>query len=92
MLHGCSIGDNSLIGIGAVVLNGAKIGKNCLIGSKALIPEGKVIPDNSMVVGIPGRVIKTIDNDTELFLKASADHYNENWKRFSKTLKLIDED
>ena len=92
MLHGCSIGDNSLIGIGAVVLNGAKIGKNCLIGSKALIPEGKVIPDNSMVVGIPGRVIKTIDNEMELFLKASADHYNDNWNRFSKTLKLIDED
>jgi carbonic anhydrase/acetyltransferase-like protein (isoleucine patch superfamily) len=54
MLHGCTIGDNSLVGIGAVILNGAKIGKNCLIGSKALIPEGKVIPDNSMVVGIPG--------------------------------------
>ena len=92
MLHGCTIGDNSLIGIGAVVLNGAKIGKNCLIGSKALIPEGKDIPDNSMVVGIPGRIIKTIDKDMELFLKASADHYNENWKRFSKTLKLIDGD
>ena len=92
MLHGCNIGDNSLIGIGVVVLNGAKIGKNCLIGSKALIPEGKVIPDNSMVVGIPGRIIKTIDKDMELFLKASADHYNENWKRFSKTLKLMDGD
>ena len=60
MLHGCTIGDNTLIGMGATILNGAKIGKNCLIGSKALIPEGKVIPDNSMVVGIPGRVIKTI--------------------------------
>ena len=92
MLHGCDIGDNSLIGIGAVILNGAKIGKNCLIGSKALIPEGKIIPDNSMVVGIPGRVIKSIDKDMELFLKASADHYNENWNRFSKTLKLIDGD
>src|ERR1700760_320070 len=58
MLHGCTIGDNSLIGIGAVVLNGARIGKNCLIGAKALIPEGKEIPDGSLVVGAPGRVIR----------------------------------
>ena len=86
MLHGCTIEDNSLIGIGAVILNGAKIGKNCLIGSKALIPEGKVIPDNSMVVGIPGRVIKTIDSDMELFLKASADHYCDNWELFNSKL------
>ena len=90
MLHGCTIGDNSLVGIGAVILNGAKIGKNCLIGSKALIPEGKVIPDNSMVVGIPGRVIKTIDSDMELFLKASADHYCDNWELFNSKLKLIE--
>ena len=89
MLHGCTIGDNSLVGIGSVILNGAKIGKNCLIGSKALIPEGKIIPDNSMVVGIPGRVIKTIDSEMELFLKASADHYCENWKLFNSKLKLI---
>ena len=90
MLHGCEIGDGSLIGIGSVILNGAKIGKNCLIGSKALIPEGKVIPDNSMVVGIPGRVIKTIDSDMELFLKASADHYCDNWELFNSKLKLIE--
>lgn len=89
MLHGCEIGDGSLIGIGSVILNGAKIGKNCLIGSKALIPEGKIIPDNSMVVGIPGRVIKTIDSEMELFLKASADHYCENWELFNRKLKLI---
>jgi len=92
MLHGCTIGNNSLIGIGAVILNGSKIGNNCLIGSKTLIPEGKVIPDNSMVVGIPGRVIKTIDSDMEVFLKASADHYCENWKLFFNKLKLIDEE
>ena len=89
MLHGCEIGDNSLIGIGAVVLNGAKIGKNCLIGSKTLIGEKKEIPDNSMVIGIPGKVIKTIDSDMEIFLKASADHYCENWKNFNQNLKLI---
>ena len=75
-----------------MLIESSSASKNCLIGSKALIPEGKVIPDNSMVVGIPGRVIKTIDNDMEIFLKASADHYNENWNRFSKTLKLINED
>jgi carbonic anhydrase/acetyltransferase-like protein (isoleucine patch superfamily) len=90
MLHGCEIGENSLIGIGAVVLNGAKIGKNCLIGSKTLIGEGKIIPDNSMVIGIPGKVIKTIDVDLERFLKASADHYCDNWKNFNKNLKLIE--
>ncbi|MEC7830149.1 MAG: gamma carbonic anhydrase family protein [Pseudomonadota bacterium] len=89
MLHGCEIGDNSLIGIGAVVLNGAKIGRNCLIGSKTLIGEKKEIPDNSMVIGIPGKVIKTIDSDMEIFLKASADHYCENWKNFNQNLKLI---
>ena len=89
MLHGCEIGSNSLIGIGAVVLNGAKIGKNCLIGSKTLIGEKKEIPDNSMVIGIPGKVIKTIDSDMEIFLKASADHYCENWKNFNQNLKLV---
>ena len=65
MLHGCDIGDNSLIGIGAVILNGAKIGKNCLIGSKTLITEGKEIPDNSMVIGIPGKIIKSVDTERE---------------------------
>ncbi len=60
MLHGCTIGDNSLVGIGAVILNGAKIGRNCLIGAKALIAEGKEIPDNSMVLGAPGRVVRQV--------------------------------
>ena len=89
MLHGCSIGDNSLIGIGTVILNGAKIGKNCLIGSKTLIPEKKEIPDNSMVVGLPGKVIREIDKDMENFLIASADHYCENWKNYKENLKLL---
>ena len=89
MLHGCSIGYNSLIGIGTVILNGAKIGKNCLIGSKTLIPEKKEIPDNSMVVGVPGKVIRTIDKDMESFLIASADHYCENWKNYKENLKLL---
>src|ERR1700744_4802776 len=63
MLHGCTVGDNCLIGIGAVVLNGARIGKNCLIGAKALIAEGKEIPDNSLVVGAPGRVLRPLSED-----------------------------
>lgn len=75
MLHGCTIGDNTLIGIGSTILNGAKIGKNCIIGAHALITEGKEIPDNSLVVGSPGRVIRTLDDDTEAMLRASADHY-----------------
>ena len=89
MLHGCSIGNNSLVGIGAVVLNGAKIGNNCLLGSKTLIPEKKEIPDNSMVVGIPGKVIRTIDKDMEDFLIASANHYCENWKNYKQNLELL---
>lgn len=90
MLHGCTVGDNSLIGIGATVLNGARIGKNCIIGAHALITEGKEIPDNSLVVGSPGRAIKTLDAGIEEMLKASADHYVANWKRHSRDLRRID--
>lgn len=86
MLHGCTIGDNSLIGIGSIVLNGAKIGKNCLIGAGALIPEGKEIPDNSLVMGAPGKVIRQIGEQQALVLQASALHYVENWKRFRREL------
>ena len=82
MLHGCTIGDNTLIGIGAVVLNGARIGRNCLIGAKALIPEGKEIPDNSLVVGAPGRVLRPVSEAQIAFLAHSAAHYVENWKRY----------
>jgi carbonic anhydrase/acetyltransferase-like protein (isoleucine patch superfamily) len=90
MLHGCTIGDYSLIGIGATILNGAKIGRNCIIGAHALITEGKDIPDNSMVVGAPGRVIKTLDEDMAVMLKASADHYVENWQRHKTQIKPIE--
>lgn len=82
MLHGATIGDNSLIGIGAVVLNHAVIGKNCIIGAKALIPEGKVIPDNSLVMGAPGKVIREVSADQAQMLIGSALHYVENWKRY----------
>lgn len=90
MLHGCTIGDNCLIGIGATILNNVKIGSNCLIGAHALIPEGKEIPDNSMVVGAPGRIVKTINADMEEMLKINASVYVKNWQRFSKGLKLQD--
>ncbi len=81
MLHGCTIGDNSLIGIGSIVLNGARIGKNCLIGANCLITEGKEIPDNSLVMGAPGKVIREIGEGQIQALKMSAVHYVENWKR-----------
>ena len=82
MLHGCTIGDNSLIGINAVVLNHAVIGKNCIIGANALIPEGKFIPDNSVVMGSPGKVIKTLDEHGAARLRLSALHYAEHYKNF----------
>lgn len=89
MLHGCTIGNNSLIGMGATILNGAVIGENCLIGAGALIPEGKVIPDNSLVVGMPGKVIRQLDEAAVQGLKASAQHYVANARRFSAGLKEI---
>ena len=88
MLHGCTIGDNTLIGIGAVVLNGARIGRNCLIGAKALIPEGKEIPDNSLVVGAPGRVLRPVSDAQIAFFAHSAAHYVENWKRYAAELSM----
>ncbi|KRA96774.1 acetyltransferase [Devosia sp. Root685] len=86
IIHGCTIGDNTLIGMGATVLNGAKIGKNCLIGANALITEGKEIPDNSLVVGAPGKVIRTLDAEAIAGLTASADRYVKNAKRFAAGL------
>jgi carbonic anhydrase/acetyltransferase-like protein (isoleucine patch superfamily) len=87
MLHGCDIGDGSLIGIGAVVLNGAKIGRNCLIGAKSLIPEGKEIPDNSLVMGAPGKVVREVSEAQLATLRESAAGYVRNWKRFARELK-----
>jgi len=87
MLHSCIVGDNSLIGIGAVVLSRAKIGKNCIIGAKALIPEGREIPDNSLVVGAPGKVIREVGPEQAAFLTASAQHYVANWKRYVSDLR-----
>jgi len=87
MLHGCTIGEGSLIGIGSVVLNGAKIGKGCLIGAKALITEGKEIPDYSLVMGAPGKVVRTFTPDEAANLLKNADSYQKNWKRFRDGLE-----
>ena len=89
MLHGCSVGDYSLVGIGATILNGAKIGRHCIIGAHALIAEGKEIPDGSVVMGSPGKVVKPIAEGVDVMLKASADHYVDNAKRFAAGLKEI---
>lgn len=89
IVHGCSIGDNSLIGMGATVLNGARIGRNCLIGANALVTENKVIPDNSMVVGAPGKVVREIDAAGVEALAASAERYVRNAKRFAMGLTEI---
>ena len=89
MLHGCHIGDGSLIGIGAIVLNGARIGRGCLIGAGALITEGKEIPDYSLVMGAPGKVVRTLDPEQAAGLAAGAMHYVENWKRYRAGLVTL---
>ncbi|MBQ1542160.1 gamma carbonic anhydrase family protein [Caulobacter sp. CCUG 60055] len=89
MLHGCAVGDNSLIGIGSIILNGAKIGRNCLIGANTLITEGKEIPDNSMVMGAPGKVVRELTADQAQRLTASALHYVENWRRYRRQLHAL---
>lgn len=87
MLHGCVIGDYSLIGINAVVLNGAKIGKYCVIGANTLVTEGVEIPDYSVVMGSPGKVVKTVPDDKRIMLEKSAEHYQANALRFMQQLK-----
>lgn len=89
MLHGCTIGDNSLVGMSATILNGAVIGRNCLIGAGALVTEGKVIPDNSLVIGAPGKVARSLDAAEMERLRASALHYAENARRFRAGLSRI---
>jgi carbonic anhydrase/acetyltransferase-like protein (isoleucine patch superfamily) len=89
MLHGCTIGEGSLIGIGAVVLNGAKIGKHCLVGAGSLVTEGKEFPDGSMILGSPARVAKSLTPEQIEGLRMSAKHYTDNAARYRKTLKKI---
>ena len=86
ILHGCEIADTSLIGMGAIVLNGAKIGTNCLIGAGALITENKVIPDNSLVVGSPGKVVREVTEEEKKAVAENTKHYQDNWKKYSKSI------
>ena len=85
-LHGCSIADDSLIGIGSTVLNNAKIGKNCIVGAKSLITENKEIPDNSLVVGSPGKVIRKVTEEEINAINENTIHYQNNWKKYSKSI------
>ncbi|MDQ1186172.1 gamma carbonic anhydrase family protein [Agrobacterium larrymoorei] len=89
IIHGCTIGDNTLIGMGATILNGAKIGRNCLVGANALVTEGKEFPDNSLIVGSPARVVRTLDDKAAEGIKKSAEKYVANWKRFAEELKPV---
>jgi len=89
MLHGCQIGDGSLIGIGAVILNGAKIGKNCLVGAGALVTEGKEFPDESMILGSPAKAVKTLTPEQIASIRDIARRYIINAERYTKTLKKI---
>lgn len=89
MLHGCTIGEGSLIGIGATVLNGVKIGRGCVIGAHSLIPEGKEFPDRSLVMGAPGRIVRELSEEEAAQYNYAAAHYVENWKRYARDLKPL---
>ena len=89
MIHGCTIGEGSLIGIQAVILNGARIGKNCLVGAGALVTEGKEFPDNSLIIGSPARVLRTLDDKAIANLRRIADSYAERSQLFKTQLKKI---
>ena len=89
MLHGCTIGDNSLIGMGAIVLNGARIGRNSLVGAGALVTEGKEFPDNSLIVGAPAKAVRVLDDASIAKLRVSAAHYVANAQRFQAGLKQV---
>ena len=91
ILHGCTVGDNTLVGMGATVLNGARIGNNCLIGANALVTEGKEFPDGSLIVGSPAKAVRTLDAAAIEGLRASARGYAEKWRRYSTGLKHLDD-
>jgi len=90
MLHGCTVGDNTLIGINSVILNGAKIGRNCLIGANSMIPEGKEIPDGSLVIGSPGKVVKALDQKQLNQITEAAQNDIANFKRYKEKLRRLD--
>lgn len=87
IVHGCTIGENTLIGMGATILNNAKIGRNCIVGANALVTEGREFPDNSLIVGAPAKAIRVLDENAERNLAASAQHYVANMRRFKEELK-----
>ncbi len=89
ILHGCTIGDSSLIGMGATLLNGARIGRNCLVGANALVTEGKIFPDNSLIVGSPAKLLRELDDIDAVRLRESAARYVANWRRYVKGLALL---
>ena len=89
ILHGCIVGNESLIGMGAIVLNGAKIGNNSLVGAGSVVPEGKTFPDNSLIVGSPARVVRTVEDKLTEMIRAGADIYVNRWKQYAKGLKRI---
>jgi len=89
ILHGCTIGDNSLVGMGAIMLNGSKIGSNCLVGAGAVVTEGKTFPDNSLIVGVPARVIRTLDDKAAAMIRGGADIYVKRSKEYAKGLTRI---
>jgi carbonic anhydrase/acetyltransferase-like protein (isoleucine patch superfamily) len=89
IIHGCTIGENSLVGMGATILNGARIGNNCLVGANALVTEGKVFPDNSLIVGSPAKAVRLLDEAAVAALQRSAAHYVERWKVFAQDLRAI---
>lgn len=86
IVHGCTVGDNTLVGMGAMVLNGAVVGRDCLIGAGALVPEGRTIPDGSLALGAPARVVRTLDEAAVARLRAAADSYVRNWRRYAAGL------
>ncbi|TFY98741.1 gamma carbonic anhydrase family protein [Ramlibacter rhizophilus] len=90
MVHGCTIGDNSLIGIGAIVLNGARIGRNCIVGAGSVVTEGKEFPDNSLIIGSPAKLVRSLDEASAQKLRQSAEHYVDNARRYARGLRRID--
>lgn len=89
ILHGCTIGEGALIGMGSIILNGARIGRNCLVGANSLVTEGKEFPDNSMIVGSPARVVRTLDERQSMAGRTTAAHYAERAERFRKGLTAV---
>jgi carbonic anhydrase/acetyltransferase-like protein (isoleucine patch superfamily) len=89
VLHGCTVGDNSLIGMGAIVLNGARIGANCLVGAGALVTEGKAFPDNSLIVGAPAKVVRETDAKARAMITRAAGVYVQRWKRYAAGLTRL---